>query len=63
VVFLSFEQQDFDSAVFALSFEQQLWPFAHFFDLFFLPLSAKVTPVTSKAAVASKNNFFIYYWF
>jgi len=37
--------------------EQQDLPFAHFF--FFLPLSAKVTPVTSKTAVANKNTFFI----
>jgi len=45
-------QQDF--AV----FEQQDFPFAHFFFLSFPP-SAKVTPDTSKAAVANKNNFFI----
>jgi len=37
--------------------EQQDFPLAHFF--FFLPLSAKVTPVTSKAAVINKNTFFI----
>jgi hypothetical protein len=52
--------------VFALSLqqdfavlEQQLLPFAHFF---FFPLSAlaNATPVTSKAAVPSKNNFFMY---
>jgi hypothetical protein len=42
----------------AEDFVQQDFPFAHFLD-FFLPLSAKATPVTSKAAVANKNNFFI----
>ena len=43
VVFSDFEQQDF--------------PFAHFF--FFLPLSAKLTPVISKTAVANKSTFFM----
>lgn len=57
VVLALFLQQDLPSA-FALSFEQQVWPFAHFF--FFLPLSAKVTPVTSRAAAVSTNNLFIY---
>jgi hypothetical protein len=55
----------FTSAVFSASllqdfddFWQQDLPFAHFF---FLPLSvlAKETPLTNKAAVANKNNFFI----
>ena len=36
--------------------EQQDFPFAHFF---FLPPSAKVTPVINKAAVANKNTFFM----
>ena len=52
-------------AVFALSLqqdfaapEQQDFPLAHFFFLP-LPLSAKVTPETSKAAVINKNTFFI----
>jgi hypothetical protein len=49
-------QQDFVAV--AVVFVQQVFPLAHFFD-FFLPLSAKETPVTNKAAVASKNNFFI----
>ena len=44
-------QQDF------ASFVQHDFPLAHFF--FFLPLSAKVTPETSKAAVINKNTFFI----
>jgi hypothetical protein len=43
-------QQDFEV------FEQQDFPFAHFF---FFPLSAKVNPVTNMAAVANKSTFFI----
>jgi hypothetical protein len=49
--------------VFALSLQQDLvepvqqdFPFAHFF---FLPLSAKLTPVMNKAAVANNNTFFM----
>ena len=42
-------QQDFP-------FEQQDFPFP---DLLFFPLSAKVTPVTKKAAIANKNTFFM----
>ena len=38
--------------------EQQDFPFAHFLCLP-LPLSAKVTPETSKVAVINKNTFFI----
>ena len=38
--------------------EQQDLPFAHFFFLP-LPVSAKLTPVISKAAVANNNTFFI----
>jgi len=45
-------QQDF------VVFEQQDFPFAHFFFLPFPP-SANDTPVTNNAAVANKNNFFI----
>jgi len=47
-------QQDL---VAAADLVQQDLPFAHFF--FFLPLSAKDKPVTSKAAVASNNTFFM----
>jgi hypothetical protein len=36
--------------------EQQDFPFAHFF---FLPPSAKVTPVNSKTAVVNKSTFFM----
>ena len=42
--------------------EQQDLPFAHFFFLV-LPLSAKLTPVINKAAVANKNTFFMIYIF
>ena len=42
-------QQDFP-------FEQQVFPFV---PLLFLPLSAKVTPVINKAAVANRNTFFM----
>jgi len=38
--------------------EQQDFPLAHFFFLP-LPLSAKLTPETSTAAVNNKNTFFI----
>jgi hypothetical protein len=51
-------QQDLVAAAEAEDFVQQVFPLAHFFD-FFLPLSAKAIPVTSKAAVANKNTFFI----
>jgi hypothetical protein len=44
--------------VVAEDFVQQDFPLAHFFD-FFLPFSAKAMPVTNKAEVANKNNFFI----
>ena len=54
-VFLSLQQ---DLVAEAEDLVQQDFPFAHFL-VFFLPLSAKATPVTSKAAVANKNNFFI----
>ncbi|HEV7620964.1 MAG TPA: hypothetical protein VGO09_04490 [Flavisolibacter sp.] len=45
-------QQDFEVP------EQQDFPLAHFLCLP-LPVSAKVTPETSKAAVINKNTFFI----
>ena len=51
VVFSLSLQQDFEWL------EQQVLPFAHFF--FFLPLSAKVNPVTNKTAVANKSTFFM----
>ena len=57
VVFLSL-QQDLVAAAVEAFLVQQVLPLAHFFD-FFLPLSAKAIPVTNKAEVANKNNFFI----
>ena len=54
-VFLSLQQ---DLVAVAVDLVQQVLPLAHFFD-FFLPLSAKAIPVTNRAEVANKNNFFI----
>jgi hypothetical protein len=51
-------QQDLVAAAVEAFLVQQVLPLAHFFDFFF-PLSAKAIPVTSKAEVANKNNFFI----
>ena len=66
-VFLLFEKYNYILAVVLLPLQhdfsalpdlsQQVFPFAHFF---FFPPSAKVTPVTNKAAVANKNTFFIF---
>ena len=51
-------QQDFSALTVLV---QQVFPFAHFF--FFLPLSARATPVIINAAVANKNTFFIYQFY
>ena len=51
-------QQDLVALV-AGDFVQQVFPLAHFFDFFFLPLSASAIPVTNKTAVANKNTFFM----
>jgi hypothetical protein len=47
---------DFEQLALASDLVQQVFPLAHFF---FLPLSAKATPVTNINAVANKITFFM----